>query len=65
MKKEIMELVKNEDFASVDEFYKCLSDNKKEVLKHLRWRADGGCMKDENLSRQYIKACNKLIAAIQ
>ncbi len=64
MQKDIMELVKNKDFASVAEFYECLSDDKEGVLEYLKWRVGSGCMKNEKLSKQYIESCSKLIAKI-
>lgn len=63
-KKMIMELVKNDDFFTVEEFYEALENEKADLINWLRWRTEGGTMKNETVSSEYIIACEAILAEI-
>lgn len=62
LKKEIEQLVANEDFVSYEEF---IFELKEEVKKYLLWRVNGGKMNTETLPDGYVEACEKILQAIK
>lgn len=69
MKKEMKELVellvKNEDFASCEDFKEELAEDKQAVIDDLKWRADGGVMKNEILPAGYAEVCKQILEYIK
>lgn len=68
LKKEIEQLVANEDFVSYEEFIFELKEEKEEVKKYLLWRVNGGKQKTndytETLPEGYVEACKKILERI-
>lgn len=58
----IMELVKNEDFASIEEFKEEIGNDRKAVADYLKWRSEAGHFKNEGITREYVEACKSLLA---
>lgn len=65
MKKEIEKLVENFDFESEADFYQSLKEDKKGVIGHLKWRVNGGRMKGESISADYVEACKILLLDLE
>lgn len=57
-------LVKNFDFESPEDFRAELRKNRSEVVEWLRWRADGGKMKNEITAAGLAQACKELLNRI-
>lgn len=58
-------LIKNEDFDSFDEFLEQLRNNQEEVVKWLKWRAEGGTMKNEAITENFMESCKKILKVLK
>nr|DAE13629.1 MAG TPA: hypothetical protein [Siphoviridae sp. ctVif31] len=58
-------LIKNEDFDSFDGFLEELKDNRKEVIGWLKWRTEGGKMKNEVIADEFIESCKKILKVLK
>ena len=60
-------LIKNEDIEDEKEFYKILEEDRQELIKYLKWRADGWTFKNEIIKNheEYIEQCKKLLAELE
>lgn len=61
----VTDLIKNEDFDSFDGFLEELKANRKEVVKWLKWRAEGGAMKNENITDSFTESCKKILKVLK
>lgn len=57
----VLELIKNEDFSSYDEFLEELRNNRAGVIDWLESRVRGEHFKNEVLTEKYIAACKKIL----
>lgn len=61
----VTDLIKNEDFDSFDEFLEELRNNREELVKWLKWRAEGGKMKNEAVTDEFIESCKKILKVLK
>ena len=61
----VTDLIKNEDFDSFDEFLEQLRNNQEEVVKWLKWRAEGGTMKNEAITENFMESCKKILKVLK
>ena len=61
----VTDLIKNEDFDSFDEFLEQLRNNQEEVVKWLKWRAEGGTMKNEAITESFMESCKKILKVLK
>ena len=61
----VTDFIKNEDFDSFDEFLEQLRNNQEEVVKWLKWRAEGGTMKNEAITENFMESCKKILKVLK
>ena len=68
MKESVEKLVENFDFSNYEEFKNELKRDKKEVVKYLEWRANGGKQRAngyiEKLPDGYVEACKQILTEL-
>lgn len=68
VEKLVENLVENFDFSSYEEFKNELKRDKKEVVKYLEWRVNGGKQRTngyiEKLPDGYVDACKQILTEL-
>ena len=58
-------LVKNDDIESFEEFMKEFYKDPDMMIDNLKWRVNGGIMKDEILPCGYVNACKQILEIVR